>query len=263
MALAYSSYLRHTLQYVDFDRFFVCVSFKMPGYQTKVEQIYIKGVHKLTIRSLLDRQQYCDPDGAAESLGISSAIWPLFGLIWPSGAQLAAQIALRPVRHTEKILEIGCGLALATLVAHRRGAHITASDCHPLAASFLNENARLNGLSELNYKHGQWGDARPVPDALALVCLSGQYDLIIGSDLLYERDTPALLAAFIDRHAAPQSEVWIVDPDRGHRPAFNRKMAARGFALKRDKRMPREIRITPDGLQPYKGRMLVYERGEP
>ena len=60
-------------------------------------------------------------------MGISSAAWPLFGLLWPSGAHLAARLALRPVRSGERILEIGCGLALASLVGHRRGADVTAN----------------------------------------------------------------------------------------------------------------------------------------
>jgi len=45
----------------------------MPGYLTKQEDIAVNGVAALTIRSLRDRQQYADPLGAAERLGISSA----------------------------------------------------------------------------------------------------------------------------------------------------------------------------------------------
>lgn len=75
------------------------------------------GVPTLVIRSLLDRQQFSDPLGLAERMGISSATWPLFGLLWPSGALLAAHMAARVLRPGERILEIGCGLALASLVA--------------------------------------------------------------------------------------------------------------------------------------------------
>ena len=103
------------------------------GYLTKQESIAIPGVPNMFIRSLLDKQQFYDPENAALELGIYSAFWSLFGLLWPSGARLAERVAHRPVNADERILEIGCGLALSSLVGHRRGANITASDCHPLA----------------------------------------------------------------------------------------------------------------------------------
>ena len=229
-----------------------------PGYLTKQERIAVVGVADLTIRSLLDRQQFSDPFGNADRRGISSATWPLFGLLWPSGAHLAARLAARPVRAGERILEVGCGLALASLVGHRRGADVTASDCHPLAASFLRKNLRLNGLSPLPYRHGDWAapEAGRRERTLGGRIVRGRFDLIIGSDLLYERDDNSTLAGFIGRHAQPAAEVWIIDPDRGNRPAFNRQMAALGFAKREE---PLAISAATD-VPSYKGRMLIYER---
>jgi predicted nicotinamide N-methyase len=229
----------------------------MPGYRTKQEQITIGGVAALTIRSLLDKQQFADPLGAADRLGISSAAWPLFGLLWPSGSLLAARLAARPVAAGERILELGCGLGLASLVGHRRGADVTASDCHPLAGSFLAENLRLNELAPMKYRHGHWSASAPQQQHArddGLHALRGRFDLIIGSDLLYERDEAGSLARFIARHAAPGARVWIVDPDRGNRAAFNRHMAAQGFAL-HEERLDRRASI---GVEAYKGRLLSY-----
>jgi predicted nicotinamide N-methyase len=225
----------------------------MPGYRTKQERISVTGVDDLVIRSLLDRQQFADDDGAAERLGISSAAWPLFGLLWPSGALLAARLGARPVTAGERILEIGCGLALASLVGHRRGADVTASDRHPLTALFLAENLRLNGLEPMKYLHGDW-DA-PV-EAGAPDAGPAGFDLIVGSDLLYERDASGTLAGFVSRHAKASCEVWIVDPDRSNRPAFNRRMAADGFA-RHEERLDAAATASGDA---YKGRLLVYRR---
>ncbi len=231
----------------------------MPGYLTKLERVSVSGVADLVIRSLSDRQQFADPLGEAARLGISSAAWPLFGLLWPSGSQLAARLAARPVRAGLRVLEIGCGLALASLTGHRMGHDMTASDCHPLAHRFLDANLALNALPRMKYRHGHWGASAggdTVLDTAHCVRVRGRYDLVIGSDLLYERDAGATLAGFIGRHVDDAGEVWIVDPDRGNRPAFHRQMAAEGFSMREEKL---DQRATPDRAA-YKGRLLVYVR---
>ena len=231
----------------------------MPGYQTKVERISVAGTVDLLVCSLLDRQQYTDPEGDALRQGISSASWPLFGLLWPSGSQLAARLALRTLVAGERVLEIGCGLALASLVAHRRGIDVTATDCHPLTAAFLCENLRLNALLPMKYRHGHWSDdALPEADqvAQAQTVVRGRFDLLIGSDLLYERDPEGFLAGFIGRHSAPAAEVWIVDPDRGNRSGFQRHMALLGFSVVEQ----RLDQAAGPGGPAYKGRLMTFSR---
>lgn len=223
------------------------------GYQTKQESIAVQGVPNLLIRSLLNKQQFYDPGNAALDLGISSAFWSLFGLLWPSGSRLAERMALRPVNADERILELGCGLGLASLVGHRRGANITASDCHPLAGEFLRENLRLNQLSPMSYQHGHWGQHAAQQQDPAV---SSKFDLIIGSDILYERDEQGDLANYIHQHMEDHAEVWVVDPNRGNRAHFHRNMAAQGFALKEE---CLDISATSDASA-YKGRMLTYSR---
>lgn len=230
-----------------------------PGYQTKQECIAIAGVDDLIIRSLLDQQQFFDPHGDAARMGISSALWPIFGLLWPSGTQLAARMGRRLITPGERVLEIGCGLALASLVAHRRGADVTASDCHPLTAYFLGANLGLNQLPPLPYRHAHWSSVLlPIGrDNLAAdAVITGRYDLIVGSDVLYERDTEAMLPTFINQHTSDSAEVWIVDPDRGNRANFSRQMANIGFRVHDERLDAPESLLRPA----YKGRLLVYSR---
>jgi predicted nicotinamide N-methyase len=216
----------------------------VPGYQTKTETLAVGGAD-ICIRSLLDRQQFSDPLGEAERIGISSAAWPLFGLVWPSSLVLAAHME-DVVLGARQVLEVGCGLALASLVVHRRHGHVTASDCHPLAEAFLLENLRLNDFAPLRYSRGDWAIANPA---------LGLFDLIVGSDVLYDRSQPGQLSAFIELHAQPTVEVIIVDPDRGNRPAFNREMSDLGF-----ERTERKVSALPGSGLPYKGRVLSYTR---
>ncbi|WP_028455673.1 class I SAM-dependent methyltransferase [Chitinilyticum litopenaei] len=217
-----------------------------PGYQTRNQQVHVHSAAPLAIRSLLDKQQFHDPDGSAAAAGITAATWPLFGQVWPSAQKLAD---LMQTWHIDgrRVLEIGCGLALASLVIQRREGNITASDCHPLTESFLRANLLLNDLPPLPYHTGNWGRDNPG---------LGEFDLIIGSDVLYERSHPEQLAGFIALHAAPACEVLIVDPNRSNRNAFHRVMAGLGFAH------TETAIVAPlhDG-SPYKGRLLSYLRG--
>lgn len=235
----------------------------MPGYAVAHQSVGVLGVADLHIRSLRNDQQHADPMGLAAAAGISSAQWPLFGLLWPAGQQLAAYMAVRPLVPSENILEIGCGLALASLVSHRRGAMVTASDAHPLAGAFLLENLRLNALAPMRYCHGTWGNAPGAPQA---PCLAGRFDLIMGSDILYEPDPAGHLPAFIQRHASAVSEVLIVDPSRGHRSAFTRRMALLGYGLE-ETRLPAAaagsagLSVGQHGPAGAQARLLRYRRG--
>jgi predicted nicotinamide N-methyase len=174
-------------------------------------------IHVCTLR---DRQQFDDPDGIAESLGISNALWPLFGVIWPSGLALADFIDSYDLGN-KRILEVGCGMALPSLLLNAKGADITATDCHPEVALFLARNAAINAGATIAFERTNWADAN---DTL------GQFDLIIGSDLLYEDEHIDLLANFINSHARLRCEVILVDPGRGRKTRLATAMEKLGYA---------------------------------
>lgn len=218
---------------------------RTPDYEVRLQTVCIDGGKDLEIRSLLDRQQYADPDGAAAAAGISEASWSLFGQIWPSARHLAGMMQTL-ILGDRRILEVGCGLGLASLVLHRRQGDITASDCHPLVAAFLRDNLRRNELPAMRYVTGNWDRVNPG---------LGQFDLIIGSDVLYERDQPAHLAEFIERHAAATAEVLVVDPGRSNRRAFADAMTSHGFAATD----PLLVQSRQDGGV-YRGRVLRFAR---
>jgi len=157
------------------------------------------GAEDYRLRALRDRLQAPDP---------------MFGVLWPAGIALAECMTDFPVAG-KRVLEAGCGLALPSLVLKKRGADITATDHHPMAGEFLRYNARANGIPAVPFKLGSWNDIQ-----------LGTFDLIIGADLLYEPDQPALLASFLERHAAPGAEIVIADPGRRQLAAFRKLMAA-------------------------------------
>lgn len=220
----------------------------MPGYQVRTETLSLGG-EDWHIRRLIDDQQYTDTQHHAADIGLPPAGWSHFGQVWPSSRVLALAMLTHPIEGLS-VLEIGAGLALASLVMHRRGGNVTVSDWHPLTEAFLQHNLMLNGLGPMPYQAGNW-ESTAATDNPAL----GRFDLIVGSDLLYERQQPAQLAAFIFRHATPRAVVIIVDPDRGNRVAFSRDMAALGFKLS----MQVADRQLENG-ESYKGRFLSFTR---
>src|SRR5690554_2624098 len=118
--------------------------FIVPDIKTRKLSFAI-GSFQGRLRALRDRIQYSDPDGEARRAGICSASWSLFGQLWPASRALA-----QAVKHIDianrRIIELGCGLALPSLLLKSRGADVTASDHHPLSERFLDYNAVLNSL---------------------------------------------------------------------------------------------------------------------
>lgn len=199
-------------------------------------------IHLCTLRN---NQEFHDPEGVAEKLGISSASWPLFGVIWPSGLVLAHHMLDYDTR-SKRILEVGCGMALSSLLLNKKMADITATDYHPEAQAFLERNTLLNHDRNIAFEKADWADKS---DTLGL------FDLIIGSDLLYEDEHIELLAEFIHNHANPNCEVILVDPGRGRKNKLSNLMMAFGFSSSHLKPSHTEYLS-----QAFKGHILKFVR---
>ena len=178
------------------------------------------------IRMLRDVLQFQDNKDVAKKLGISSAAWPISCVIWPSG-QVLAHLMLNYSIEGKRVLEVGCGIGLASLVLNNRSADITATDHHPEAEGLLIYNTGLNSGRAIPFVRTGW--ANLTNDQL------GKFDLIIGSDLLYESEHVDLLSTFINRHSLRHCKVIIVDPGRGFHTKFSKKMSGLGFSHTKEK----------------------------
>lgn len=197
------------------------------------------------LRTLRDKQEYLDVNDIAQNLGISSTIWSLFGVVWESSEVLAHFLFDYDIAG-KKILEVGCGIGLTSLMLSSRQANITATDYHPEAENFLLENILLNKGNKIPFVRTGWND-----EDSSL----GEFDLIIGSDLLYEGDHVDLLSGFIDQHARAHCEVIIVDPGRSYHARFSKKMITLGYSHSQSK---------PENTgylnKPFRGQILRYQR---
>ncbi len=197
------------------------------------------------LHTLRDKQQYFDPDGIAESMGISSALWPIFGVIWPSSF-IMSYFLLDYNFQNKRILEVGCGIGLSSLLLNHLQADITATDFHPAVAEFLDKNVLLNNDRKIPFVLTDWAEINTE---------LGLFDLIIGSDLLYEDEHTLLLADFIDRHANKQCKVIIVDPGRGRIGKFSKKMTSAGFSNVKNK--PKDTSFLEES---FSGNIIEYNR---
>lgn len=207
-------------------------------------QTYEYGDADIHLKTLRDLQQFEDPHGEAETHGVSSAIWPMFGVVWESGEVLARLMSTYDIEGL-RILELGCGIGLASIVLASRHADVTATDQNPEAANFLACNARLNGLPPISFVRSGWIEHN---ESL------GEFDLIIGSDVLYEYATVGTLTQFIERHAREHCKVIVVDPGRGQQGKFTRRMSELGY----EQDVVTKTQSTE--LGEYGGRVLRYTR---
>ncbi len=146
---------------------------------------------------------------------------PYWAELWPSGVALAELLAsdAAALRHA-RVLELGCGLGLPSIVAAHLGAQVTATDYYPEALDLLHVNAALNGVS-LRTREVDW---RTPPDL-------GRFDVVIAADVLYERwQTPAMVD-MLARTVLPQGKAFVVDPDRITAKDFASAATFRGFRV--------------------------------
>lgn len=178
---------------------------------------------------------------AAEILTLT----PYFGTLWPSGRGLAAWLARRggdrqDCLSGQVVLELGCGLALPSLVAARLGARVVASDCHPDVPGFLERNAARAEVT-ITYQRLDWR----MPAALDAVReLHGPFDIVLGSDLLYEAGLATTLGPALAQLCSPHTRVLLTDPGRPHLQEAVSVIEANGFVVRL------EIAAAPASLDP-------------
>src|SRR3954471_17118643 len=128
------------------------------------------------------------PDEAAELPDDGAVEWaplvPYWAVLWRSGVALAREMAVARVDGL-RVVELGCGLAVPSLVAARGGADVLATDGDPDALPLVERNARANGLTV--------STARLAWDAADDVVARGPFDLVLAADVLYERSSVGTL----------------------------------------------------------------------
>jgi len=146
-----------------------------------------------------------------EKLGrpeLLEALCPYFGVVWPSARALANEV----LAHAPcKVIEMGCGLAIPSLLAAQKGFDALATDFHPQVERFLQINRTENGAEQLKYQDWDWQAGAPIRET---------FDWVIGSDLLYDKELPKPLARAMAEAAGPKGRITLTDPGRPYLQAF-------------------------------------------
>jgi predicted nicotinamide N-methyase len=160
-----------------------------------------------------------------------------YGLIlWPAAIALAELLSRLPLKN-KRVLELGAGVGLAGLVAASHGAIVTQTDYLDHLLTLARHNAALNQLSSITTCIGDWRDW---PEDLT------DFDLVIGSDILYERAMHPSLATLLPKLG---KEILIADPIRPQAADFLAARRAENWQIqtKREtislENKPREIAI--------------------
>ena len=146
---------------------------------------------------------------------------PYWADIWPSARVLAANIAQLPGTG-RKLLELGCGAGLVATMAALTGYEVCATDYYDDALRFTRLNVAQHTGAEIETRLVDW---RRMPTDL------GRFDLVVGSDVLYERAYGKLVARAIDMTLKRDGEAVIADPGRIAAEEFMRDARERGLRL--------------------------------
>jgi predicted nicotinamide N-methyase len=134
---------------------------------------------------------------------------PYWADIWPSSTILSAHLIglseKRMLSEPRRGLELGCGLGLVTTCAMIAGYDMLASDYYTDALAFARANAWRNIGKSPQARMIDW---RSFPDDAT------GFDMILASDVLYEREYAELLPGIFKRSLARGGVVLLADPGR-------------------------------------------------
>ncbi len=169
----------------------------------QIETVVEIGPFRVRIVRPPDAAELIDEEAFAEN-----EFLPYWAELWPSGVALA-RAAAETVAPGERVVELGCGLGVASIAAALAGADVLATDWAPDALAFTRENAARNGVL-LETALASWTE----PETLVA---RGPWDWVLAADVLYENRNVEPLAALLPRLG---SKALVADPGRPAARAF-------------------------------------------
>lgn len=153
---------------------------------------------------------------------------PYWAELWPSARVLGEWIlGMRGEGRT--LLELGCGSGLVSTCASLAGYDVTISDYYDDAMLFAQANAHRNRAAVPQTVSIDW---RNLPADLQ------RFDVVVASDVLYERTYGPFVANAIAAALAADGVAWLADPGRVARDAFVRALGPAGLRVAERTKVP-------------------------
>jgi predicted nicotinamide N-methyase len=148
---------------------------------------------------------------------------PYWAELWASAVALAHDVSLRSLRG-KRTLELGCGLGLPSIAAARSGGRVLATDWSPDAVLATAANAARNDV-RVETLECSWSSPEAIVER-------GPWDLVLASDVLYERRNANLLLRLLPQLVDARGLVLIADPQRAAAARFLERVESEGWLLK-------------------------------
>ncbi len=158
---------------------------------------------------------------------------PYWAHVWTGSRALARLVAAEIDCSGRRVVEVGCGLGLAGIVAALRGASVTFVDAVADALHFARANAALNRV-----------EVAALQTDLRCPGLRGLFDVCLAADVTYDPGLQSALATFLADHLTPRGRAWCVESVRTHDQGFRLACARYGFHL-----VERQISETEEGRE--------------
>ncbi|MGD9671031.1 MAG: methyltransferase [Hyphomicrobiaceae bacterium] len=142
-------------------------------------------------------------------------------LLWDAAVVLADALADMGSLEGRRVLELGAGAGLTGLAARHLGGSVVQTDHAPEALELGRRNALLNDIQGITQTLADWTQW-DVPE---------RFDLIVGSDILYDGSAHAPIARVLDASLADGGMAMLTDPGRTATPFFVRDMRGAGWSV--------------------------------
>jgi predicted nicotinamide N-methyase len=153
---------------------------------------------------------------------------PYWAELWPSSRVLGEWL-LRMNGGKRSLLELGCGAGLVATCASLAGFSVVVSDYYEDALRFAQVNACRNGAA---MPRGIVLDWRNLSPDIA------RHDVVVASDVLYERPYGGLVARALAATLDDNGVAWIADPGRVARDTFVRALGPLNLQLVERTKIP-------------------------